>query len=195
NPTSTGAGATTPTAEAGSPDAEPRAITAWLVTGVKAERGGVRYQTTAPRIRIYDDGGVAVGSIEVGREPWLGASAQLRIDGKGRGAAAAFALSIAASRRVELELAVLLSNDLGGYVGARGHLLRGPIRPVLSAGVPLFYSGGEPRVGVRGAVGLELTINGHLGVVGEVGAEHFFNPQLGYEANAVVPVVGVIGRL
>jgi hypothetical protein len=52
-------------------------------------------------------------------------------------------------------------------------------------------------IGVRAAMGVELKINGHLSVKGDVGYEHFFVDQdaTGIDANIFVPTLGVIGRL
>jgi hypothetical protein len=50
-------------------------------------------------------------------------------------------------------------------------------------------------VGVRGAGGLEIKINGHLSVQGDVGYEHFFFVDDRHEADVFVPTLGVIGRL
>ena len=50
-------------------------------------------------------------------------------------------------------------------------------------------------VGLRAAAGLELKINGHLSVQGDVGYEHFFFVDQHFEDNVFVPTLGVIGRL
>jgi hypothetical protein len=56
-------------------------------------------------------------------------------------------------------------------------------------------------VGIRGAGGIELMINGHLSIEGDVGIEHFFNVSGVYvdektlDDTVVVPTLGIIGRL
>jgi hypothetical protein len=51
-------------------------------------------------------------------------------------------------------------------------------------------------IGLRAAAGVELRLNGHLSVQGDVGYEHFFvDDDSGFEANELVPTLGVIGRL
>jgi hypothetical protein len=50
-------------------------------------------------------------------------------------------------------------------------------------------------IGVRAAAGLELMINGHLSVQGDVGYEHFFFVDDHFEADVFVPTLGLIGRL
>jgi tetratricopeptide (TPR) repeat protein len=181
-----------------------------LSIGARAERGGVLYQSTAV-IRDDNDDIVEVitPSVDTGGSE-LGLTAQLRIDGAGGGAAAAFGISFAhrAFRNFELDLTGMVSKPVppsgvmadakriyGVFLGVRYRLLTGMIRPTLGVGMPTFFSDGKPRIGVRGAGGLELKINRHLAIVGELGYEHFFNTQDGYKANVFVPLVQVTGRL
>ncbi len=65
-------------------------------------------------------------------------------------------------------------------------------------------SSGHVAIGVRAAAGLEIEINGHLSVEGDLGYEHFFFPGIGaamststtqFAADVFVPTIGVIGRL
>jgi len=181
-----------------------------LSIGAHAERGGVLYHSTAV-VRDDDNAIVSVIAPTVDtRGSELGVTAQLRIDGAGNGAAAAFGLSFAhrAFRNVELDLTGMVSKPTppsgimadakriyGVFLGIRYRFLTGMIRPTIGGGVPTFFSDGKPRVGVRGAAGFELSINSHLAIVGELGYEHFFNTQDGYKANVFVPLVQVTGRL
>ena len=93
-------------------------------------------------------------------------------------------------------------------LGGRYRLLSGVLRPYLAAGAPAFLydhdelSGGritgttrKLAVGVRLGGGLEVKINGHLSVQGDVGYEHFFGVDERFETDLIVPTVGVIGRL
>jgi tetratricopeptide (TPR) repeat protein len=179
-----------------------------LAKGARAERGGIQYRSTAV-IRNNDDDIVQVLPPPESRPRELGLTAQLRIDGGGGGAALAFGISFSprSFRNLELDLTGMVSKPTppdesmaavriyGVFVGARYRFLTGQIRPTLGVGVPMFLSDDLVRVGVRGAGGVELVINGHLAVVGEVGYEHFFNTQAGYAANVLVPLVQITGRL
>jgi hypothetical protein len=179
-----------------------------LAKGTRAERGGVQYRSTA----VVRDGNDDIVQVlpppdTVGRE--LGITAQLRIDGGGGGAALAAGISFSprSFRNLELDLTGMVSKPTppdptmeaqriyGVFVGARYRFLTGQIRPTIGVGMPVFLSDELPRVGVRGAGGVELVVNGHLAVVGEVGYEHFFNAQEGYAANVLVPLVQLTGRL
>jgi hypothetical protein len=105
---------------------------------------------------------------------------------------------------------VLKSNELGGYLGARYRPFTGVFRPYAALGVPGFAydhqdaSSGTSgmiettkrlAIGVRAAAGLELRINGHFSVQGDLGYEHFFFVDDHFEADVFVPTLGAIGRL
>jgi len=108
---------------------------------------------------------------------------------------------------VELELAGLKAEDWGGYAGMRVRLMTGWLRPYVGGGVPVFFFTDEttmdPAValGVRVSGGIELRINSHVSLQGDVGIEHFFNVQDALvrgkrpEETVFVPTLGVIGRL
>jgi hypothetical protein len=124
----------------------------------------------------------------------------MRVDGKGRGFAGGLGIAYAPHDRIEIELAGLKSDVYGAYLGARYRFLTGWLRPYLGAGLPVFFftdSMMTSRIapGVRAAAGIELMINGHLSVQGDVGYEHFFNlHDTPYETDVFVPTVGVIIR-
>jgi hypothetical protein len=133
----------------------------------------------------------------------------LRIDGKGRGVAGGLGVAVAPIDSVELELAVLRSNQWGAYAGARFRFLTGFVRPYVGGGLPSFLFDDENdamrtkiALGLRAAGGVEAKINGHLSVQADVGIEHFFNIDDDAlvagkrpERTVFVPTVGVIGRL
>jgi len=119
---------------------------------------------------------------------------QARIDGKLRGGAAAVGLVYAPVGSVEAEATALLADVYGIYLGARYRLLPGALSPHLAAGAPMFFSRGT-RVAARVGAGVELSVTPHISLLAEVGYEHFFNPEPGYEADLFVPIVGVQGRL
>ena len=99
-----------------------------------------------------------------------------------------------------------LSMRIGGYLGVRYRFLTGWLRPYAGVGIPGFAydkldesamsTSTKLAVGVRGAAGVELMINGHFSVQGDLGYEHFFNVDpLRIDPNIFVPTLGVIGRL
>ena len=101
-------------------------------------------------------------------------------------------------------LAVLRSGVWGSYLGLRYRFLTGALRPYVAAGVPLFFysqtdamtmmQSNNVAVGLRAAGGLELYINGHFSVLGDLGYEHYFNAGTHFD-NYFAPTIGVIGRL
>ncbi len=123
-----------------------------------------------------------------------GVVVQARIDGKLRGAAVAIGVVYAPVEIVELELTALLSNAYGAYLGARYRFLPTKIRPLVAGGVPVFFDDGA-RFGFRIAAGGELVLDARFSVIAELGFEHFFNPNVGIEANVLVPIIGVHGHL
>jgi hypothetical protein len=208
---------TTPiaTAAAIDPAAPPAAppagqTTGWLITGPHAGHahgrqghsgtgvtaGAVHVATVGPSLSSTDDRDPERDAL--GPRDGLGRLAtvvQARIDGKLRGLAASLGLAVDVAPTTQLEIALLLSNDVGAYAGARVHFLTGRFRPLVSVGVPVFWSGGAARVGGRIGGGVEWIVQRHLSVLGELGVEHFFNPQDRYEATVVVPILGLHGRL
>jgi hypothetical protein len=159
----------------------------------------------AGTIGVYDDepehdprsGGDEAGSGMLG---------VVRIDGKGRGFAAGAGLLIARGR-IDLEILALRSDVFGGYVGVRFRPYAGMFQPYVAAGLPGFVFDhdeqvdGTPQstkrlaVGFRGAIGLELRLDRHVSIEGDLGFEHFFLADDRFEADVFVPTIGVIGRL
>jgi hypothetical protein len=82
----------------------------------------------------------------------------------------------------------------GAFAGASFAFLSGALRPLVSAGLPVFFSNGA-RWAVRGAAGVEWQINKHISVIGELGLEYVFNPEPMYKTNVFVPAIGAAGRL
>lgn len=189
-------------------------VQGWLVTGTE-------YGTAdaSSRERIVHTRGRQVTAILPHDEPTAapgdgddaiesGALGVLRIDGKGRGFAGGAGLALSRGR-LETELMVLKSDEVGGYVGLRYRVLTGFFRPYLAAGAPGFVYDHEQlapdgvsletarriAIGIRAAAGIELKINGHLSVQGDLGYEHFFFVDEHFEADVFVPTLGVIGRL
>lgn len=192
----------------------PDQVQAWLSTGTqysgdasgRARRprsgfGGVEVSPILPAFDLRDDNTVVLRTEREGIAS--GALGVVRIDGEGRGVAGGIGLAVSLGR-FEGDLMYLRSNLHGGYVGARYRLMVGWLRPYVALGMPLFIydemtdSGTSKRValGVRGAGGVELKINGHLSVHADLGYERFFAVEDSlFYTNYFVPTLGVIGRL
>jgi hypothetical protein len=110
------------------------------------------------------------------------------------GAAALLGGTVDLNSRGEAHLGVLLGRFRGGYAGGSYALLPGRIRPLVSGGLLLVADDGA-RVAVRGAAGVDVTINRNVSLFVELGGEHLFNPAMTVFANAFVPSAGVLGRL
>ncbi|HET9624635.1 MAG TPA: hypothetical protein VFP84_24880, partial [Kofleriaceae bacterium] len=136
-----------------------------------------------------------------------GAIAAVRIDGKGRGAAGGLGV-VFARGKLEAEVLVLRSDQTGGYVGVRYRFLTGLWRPYASLGVPGFVfdhqelqadmtttTSKQLALGLRLAAGLEVRVTHHLSVLADVGYEHFWFGDDRFDADLLVPSIGVIGRL
>jgi hypothetical protein len=194
-------------------------VEGWLITGTKygtdnpvtTERH-VRTGYSGPEVAAIvpqfesTDTGVAIVETPPAQTISSGVVGILRIDGKGRGAAGGLGFAWAQSDHIELELAGLRSDSWGLYAGFRWRFMAGWLRPYAGAGIPVFFfqddnMTNQVAVGVRGAGGIELMINGHLSIEGDIGYEHFFNVDGVYlhdktiDSDVVVPTVGVIGRL
>jgi hypothetical protein len=198
--------------------APPDHVDGWLITGtqytadsgvgrerkVRTGYAGPELAPIVPRYEVSSTGEVLLQSDDDDKIS-SGVIAALRIDGEGRGAAGAIGLAISRGH-LEAELMLLKSNSTGGYLGLRYRLFTEWMRPYLGVGMPAFaydetnamnQTSTKLAVGLRGALGVELRINGHFSVQGDVGYEHFFVDQktTGIDANLLVPTVGVIGRL
>lgn len=198
--------------------APPERVDGWLITGTAygtsdaAGRGrtvhdrsnGRELSAIVPRYEVTDRGTAIVEDDDAIDS---GLISVLRIDGKGRGFAGGAGIAISRGN-LEVELMVLKSDEIGGYLGMRYRAFTGVFRPYAGFGVPGFaYDHDEMQpdgsiqttkrlaVGLRAAAGLELKINGHLSVQGDVGYEHFFFVDDHFEADVFVPTLGVIGRL
>jgi hypothetical protein len=200
------------------PAAPPERVDGWLITGtqygtsdaagrsrtVRDEVRGRELSAIVPRYDVSERGDAIVEDDDaIGS----GVISVLRIDGKGRGFAGGVGLAIARGH-LEFDAMVLRSDEYGGYLGARYRLFTGAFRPYVALGVPGFVFDHDEvqmdgtvetskrlAVGVRAAAGLELMINGHFSVQGDVGYEHFFFVDDHFEADVFVPTLGVIGRL
>lgn len=191
----------------------PEQATAWLVTGARAERGGIADQKVVdvkeflPSDTESQDPFYLVETRGYPRT-W-GATAQARLDiGDGlRGAALGVGVSVEVAKRWELDAVALFGRLPGIYLGARYRLLTGMVRPYLSVGETALWAGDEAvsgdlslRVGARGAAGVEFRINEHLHALAEIGFEYFFNDEPLTDMKAIdpsvpVPLFAIQGRL
>jgi hypothetical protein len=201
------------------PRPPPEQVDGWLITGtqygssdasgnVRRVRGGSDGREISAIVPRYDVSERGTAILDSDDSIDSGALGVLRIDGKGRGFAGGAGIAIAKGR-LETELMVLKSDVLGGYIGFRFRLFTGVLRPYVAIGFPGFvYDHNEvdsatmmttttTRVAIGGRIagGLEIKINGHLSVKGDVGYEHFLFVDDHYEEDVFVPTLGVIARL
>jgi hypothetical protein len=197
------------------PAAPPERVDGWMITGEYAGNGtdnsrGVLTRNAgsqvAARIPIFEttDEGNAIVKYEEPISISSGLLGVIRIDGEGRGFAGGLGLAIARGR-FEADVMILRSNQTGAYLGMRYRILQGFFRPYLALGIPAFVfdhtlmdgtAETKLAVGLRGAAGLEIRINGHLSVQGDIGYEQFwFVKGTRFIESVWVPTIGVIGRL
>jgi hypothetical protein len=196
--------------------APPERVEGWLITGtqygtsdasgrgrtVRSTSSGRDLSAIVPRYEVERGAAVVSDDDEIDS----GVISVLRIDGKGRGFAGGAGLAIARDH-YEFDIMMLKSDEIGGYLGMRYRFLTGVFRPYTGFGIPSFIydhremtgssttTSKRVAVGLRGAAGLELKINGHFSVQGDVGYEHFFFVDEHFEADVFVPTLGLIGRL
>jgi len=124
----------------------------------------------------------------------LGMIALAHLDVANAGGAGVVGLTADVTRRLQAQAAAILGPSYGGYAGASFALLTGAVRPILSAGVPIFASNGA-RVALRGAAGVELALNRHLALIAELGVEYLLNPEDDVDHMLIVPALGATARL
>jgi hypothetical protein len=91
-------------------------------------------------------------------------------------------------------MATLPPPSFGGYVGASYALMTGKLMPRALVGFPVFASDGA-RMFVRVGGAAEYAASRHLAVIVEVAGEIAINPQDDIRSLAIVPALGVTGRL
>jgi hypothetical protein len=124
----------------------------------------------------------------------IGAFAAAHVDVIHKGGAGLVGALYDITPRIEVQAAALIGPSSGAYVGGRFAILTGALKPIVSAGMPVFFSSG-PRFSIRGAGGVEYAINRHFSIIAEVGVEHVFNPEAGIKSTLFVPALGASGRL
>ena len=194
----------------------PEHVDGWLIQGrtYGTDNGNGRERhvkanfTTDVAAYVPDETAALVAATYVPPEHITpGAVAQIRIDGNHfKGFAGALGIIYPVTESFHLEVEGMKSDVWGAYLGARYLFLTGFLRPYAGAGLPLFFftddsNHDQVAVGARAAGGLELVINGHFSVEGELGIEHYFNVagviykgQM-FDQTSFAPTLGVIGRL
>ncbi|MDX2092881.1 MAG: hypothetical protein SFX73_33840 [Kofleriaceae bacterium] len=180
----------------------PEAKSASIVTGEKAGISislapapeTARINDTA-LLRVDDVDDTRVGArIEAQPRARLGGIAVGHVDVRRGGGAAFVGLTADVTSRLQVELSGIIGPNYGVFPGARFALLTGTVRPLIAAGMPIFFSDGA-RIGVRGAGGVELQVSRHLSLIGELGMEFMLNPETDKLDRAFIPALGATGRL
>lgn len=132
----------------------------------------------------------------------FGAIALGHFDVRG-GAAALVGAVVDVTDRIQANAAVIAGPNFGAYAGGQFAFLTGTLRPIVAAGVPIFFNDGA-RVALRGAAGLEIVANRHFAVIVEMGVEYNLNPQEMVEfggtlrtirSTVFIPALGMSARL
>lgn len=146
------------------------------VITVPAETGiGATFQPEEPRSRL---GMIALANLDISHE----------------GVAARAGLTLDVIERLQVQGTAILGPTYGAYAGASFALMTGKVRPLLAAGMPIFFSDGA-RIAVRGAGGVELQINRHVAVIAELGLEYLLNPENDIKELVFIPSIGASARL
>lgn len=124
----------------------------------------------------------------------LGGIAVAHLDLPRGGGAAIVGITADATKALQVELSAILGPAYGVYPGARFAFLTGTVRPLVAAGMPIFFSEGA-RVGVRGGGGVEMQLTRNLSLIGELGVEVMLNPEDDILRAAFIPALGATGRL
>lgn len=139
--------------------------------------GGVRPDAPRSRAGLY-----ALAHIDIAHE----------------GAAARVGLSFDITKMIQVQGAGILGPTFGAYVGGQISFLDGKLRPMVAAGMPVFFSSGT-RFAVRGAGGVEYLLSRNIALIAEVGVEYMINPEDDADFRIkdiyFVPAVGASGRL
>lgn len=138
--------------------------------------------------------GVTSAGSDAARVP-LGALVRFAIDTEeGNGGALVVGVTYGIAARVELSLSALVSDDLGLTAGGALFLASGAWRPMVVAGIPVFFVDGT-HVGVHGGAGVQWQPNRRFGAFVELAVEHFFSAPAGFDSTLFVPSIGVQARL
>jgi hypothetical protein len=120
----------------------------------------------------------------------VGVSARADVDGEGRGAVLALGVTYGLGHFLEIGLAALLGGHRGVEPGVTALLARGPFKPAIYVGAPVYFVDGV-RAGVHAAVGILWDPADHMGVFAGAGIEHFPSVPPGYDSTIFVPSAGL----
>ena len=123
----------------------------------------------------------------------FGVAGKVVVDGKGRGAAGVVG-AVVGLGPISVDLAAIVGPTYGAYGGLRLALTRTRLRPVVGAGVPVFFDDGA-RIGARAAGGIEWRTGARLRVSLEVGAEYLFTRGDGIDRWLFAPALSAEARL
>lgn len=124
----------------------------------------------------------------------LGGFVRLDVDPLHLGARAAVGVTIGVGDLAVVGAAVLL----GRYVGVEPQITlflagTGHLKPYLNAATPVFFDRGD-HAGVRLSLGLQVDVNRHLGLFGQVGGAYFPSVPADTVQEVFLPAAGVEGR-
>ena len=149
-------------------------------------------------IQVPVDSGVSARADEPLERSRIGVYALAHIDIAHEGAAARTGISFDITKMIQVQAAGILGPTFGAYAGGQVSFLDGKLRPMVAAGMPIFFSNGA-RFAVRGAGGIEYAIHKHIALIAEVGVEYMINPENDADFRIkdiyFVPAVGASGRL
>lgn len=126
----------------------------------------------------------------------LGAFVRVDMDGNdpGSGAVVAVGGSYGVLSNLDVEAAALLGAHFGAWVGASLYLGGGEWKPLLTAGVPVYFLDEKTLFAAHGAVGVEWNANTHLAVTLAAGVQYYVDPPMGIVNAAFVPSLAVSYR-
>jgi hypothetical protein len=126
----------------------------------------------------------------------FGATARADVDGIRPGARAAVGLTFGVDDHLEIGASALLGRDLGAEPRLTFFLFeRSAWKPLLDAGLPIFFSADGAHAGVRGAAGVQWDVNAHFGLFAQLGGAYFPSPQKGVAGAVLLHSIGVQGRI
>lgn len=150
---------------------------------------------SAPVAGVSRDSGVHASVTPELPPSKIGVTAVAHVDVLHGGGAGLVGATFDVTDRLEAQAAAILGPSYGGYLGATFAVLGGKLRPIVSAGVPMFMSNGA-RFGVRGAGGIDFAVTRHLALIVELGVEHMLNAESDVQHRTLlIPAVGAVGRL
>lgn len=125
----------------------------------------------------------------------LGAFFRVDVDGELRGLVNVPGISYGLGDHFELAAAALIGRDQGFWLGGTAYILRGELKPLVTAGTHFFLTDGA-RVALHGAGGLQWDPNRHFGVFLLAGISYALSvPASNYDRLVFLPSLGLQARL